>query len=90
MRRAKVTVYDGVVSTRFSVGDDGTGGMELVVSFPRNRLTGFGNHSEAYCAGRLVEQLRHYADWIAHAHGLEVLDPEELARVVELKTGRPL
>ncbi len=90
--KAKIQKYDGHLSTRFEVGSDGTCAMHLRdTHMPRvaPRLTGWG-HDERDSARHLVEQLRLYADWIAHEHGLTVVDADKLRAQVESRTGKPM
>lgn len=89
MKKKATTKYDGIVSTEFCAGSDGTCAMYLKISpnLPkRSTLTGYG-HDERSSALHLITQLRHYADWIASKHGLSVLNQTELDRLVALKVG---
>lgn len=101
----KVRKYDGIVATVYAEGEDGTSAIYLVNGlspFSRRRgmmpappaeLIGWSGNAcddpEQFAAARLIEQLRHYADWIAQEHGLPVLDQEALDRLIESKTGKP-
>jgi hypothetical protein len=91
MKQPDLKMYDGHLTTRVEYGS------ELCAMHLRNThkpktpvaLIGFGNTPQM-AALHVITQLRLYADWIAHDHGLPVIDIETLRTQHVMRTGRAL
>lgn len=89
--KPELKMYDGHLTTRVEYGDD------LCAMHLRNThkpsapaaIVGFGNRPQM-AALDVVTQLRLYADWISHEHGLPVVDIDTLRVQFKLRTGRDL